>query len=372
PLEENASTHTDISGVHSSLEDQRDVRDWTHPIFVPFSCGFDYRYWDPRFPYPGYVFQKHGAEAVAEETRSSQAYGGRLVQEVLESLRDIMVGSTVTKSDRESARFEILAGFAAIARPLEAVPEAVRDATRELLSFGLLEEAAGSGPAPEFRGVAKWPLPAGRWTSTRADAKKRMKAVKAWGTTMLAGLAVAPALVGGSGAPGPVSAGKRDSWSVDCSKQVSARVLAEGAKLREALLRFRSEHSWKRPGQALEAHDFPEMVWARPMLEDEGCDIDELPRRSEASTDDWCVQVHFLRGRVTAMQVFARGKDPGARFEDVMDDSFARKRARSPSPPAAAKRVHFDPAVAAGGGSTALALMPGRRDDLAQRRGCAP
>eukprot|EP00854_Cymbomonas_tetramitiformis_P004042 gene4042-biopygen3986 len=72
PLEENASTHTDISGVHSSLEDQRDVRDWTHPIFVPFSCGFDYRYWDPRFP----------AEAVAEETRSSQAYGGRLVQEV--------------------------------------------------------------------------------------------------------------------------------------------------------------------------------------------------------------------------------------------------------------------------------------------------
>ncbi|KAK3243572.1 hypothetical protein CYMTET_46781 [Cymbomonas tetramitiformis] len=259
-----------------------------------------------------------------------------------------------------------------------------------------------------------------------------MQAVKAWGTTMRAGLAATSAPAGGSGAPGPVGAGgalaegsgapgpakaggplgtatlthaqlmklmdatvakaaggaagahaggssvsglesqykaaveksqgKRDGWSVDRSKQVRANVLAEGAKQQEALLRFRSEHLWK----ALEAHDFPEMVWARPMLEDEGCDIGELPTGSEASTEDWCVLAHLLRGRVTAMQVFARGKDPGATFEDVMDDSFARKRARSPSPPAAAKRVHFDPAVAAGGGGAALALTPGRRDDLAQ------
>ncbi|KAK3279163.1 hypothetical protein CYMTET_12939 [Cymbomonas tetramitiformis] len=130
------------------------------------------------------------------------------------------------------------------------------------------------------------------------------------------------------------------------SLEVRANVLAEGAKLRETLLRFRSEHSWKRPGQALEAHDFPEMVWARPMLEDEGCDIDELPMGFEASTEDWCVLAHLLRERVTAMQVFARSKDPGAAFEDVMDDSLARKRARSP--PAAAKRAHFDPEVAAG------------------------
>ncbi|KAK3269698.1 hypothetical protein CYMTET_21866 [Cymbomonas tetramitiformis] len=121
-----------------------------------------------------------------------------------------------------------------------------------------------------------------------------------------------------------------------------------------------------RGSKALEDHDFPEMVWARPMLEDEGCDIDELPAGSEASTDDWCVLVHLLRERVTVMQVFARGKDPGTTFEDVMDDSFARKQARSPSPPAAAKRVYLDPAVAIGGGSAALALTPGRRDDLAQ------
>ncbi|KAK3277017.1 hypothetical protein CYMTET_14950 [Cymbomonas tetramitiformis] len=91
-----------------------------------------------------------------------------------------------------------------------------------------------------------------------------MKFVKAWGTTtMLAGLAAAPAPAGGSGALGLVvsggapggaagaegqyrkalaaSQGKRDGWSVDRHKQVRANVSAEGAKLRAAGLRTVTE-----------------------------------------------------------------------------------------------------------------------------------
>ncbi|KAK3256088.1 hypothetical protein CYMTET_34758 [Cymbomonas tetramitiformis] len=327
------------------------------------------------------------------------------VRQVLESLRDLVVGSNVLKTDWEAARFDVLAGFAAIAGPLRTVPHEVLEATRELTEISLLEEGAGAGPSPTFAVVSEWVL-RGNWTSARAIAKKRMKAVKAWGTTMLAALPASPAPAGGAGALGlgvgrgapggsaggptgtvilthaelmalldqavakaaaaaggalsapagragasgvegqyrralAASQGKRDGWSVDRHKQVRAGVLAEGAKLREPLLRFRSEHPWKRPGTALEAHSFPELTWARPMLEEEACDIDELPAGEEASLEDW----DDFRGRV--------------------GDTFARKRQRSPSPPAMAKRAQVDPGVSAGVGSPGVALTPGRRGELA-------
>ncbi|KAK3234811.1 hypothetical protein CYMTET_54946 [Cymbomonas tetramitiformis] len=358
-----------------------------------------------------------------------ESWGTQDVRQVLESLRDLVVGPTVSKAEWESVRFEVLACFAAIAEPLQAVPQEVLPATRELATLGLLEEGAGFGPLPVFAVASEWPL-RGTWTSARALAKKRMKFVKAWGTTMLAGLAAAPAPAGGSGALGLVgsrgapggaaggpagtftlthaqlmelldaavakataaaggapgasaggasasgaegqyrkalaaSQGKRDSWSVDRHKQVRANVLAEGAKPRDSLLRFRSEHSWKRPRTALEAHAFPELAWARPILDEEGCDIDELPAGEEASLEDWCVLVHLLRVWVTAMQDFVKSKEPGVVFEDVLDDSFARKRQRSPSPPAADKRLHVDPGNPAGAGSTGVMLTPGRRGELA-------
>ncbi|KAK3267786.1 hypothetical protein CYMTET_23679 [Cymbomonas tetramitiformis] len=156
------------------------------------------------------------------------------VRQVLESLRDLVVGPTVSKAEWESVRFEILACFAAITEPLKAVPQEVLAATRELVMLGLLEEGAGS------------------------DHSRALAA----------------------------SQGKRDGWSVERHKQVRASVLAEGAKLRDALLRFRSEHSWKRRGMALEAHAFPELTWSRPILDEEGCDIDELPAGEEASLED--------------------------------------------------------------------------------------
>ncbi|KAK3274585.1 hypothetical protein CYMTET_17239 [Cymbomonas tetramitiformis] len=81
------------------------------------------------------------------------------------------------------------------------------EATRELVKIKLLEEGAGSGPSPVFAGTSEWPLEGNTWTSSRVDAKKRLKAVKAWGTTMLAGLAAAPALTGGSGALGQIASG---------------------------------------------------------------------------------------------------------------------------------------------------------------------
>ncbi|KAK3239749.1 hypothetical protein CYMTET_50348 [Cymbomonas tetramitiformis] len=316
------------------------------------------------------------------------------VRLVLESLRDLVVGKTVSKVEWESVRFEILACFVAIAEPLKTVPQEVLTATRELVMLELLEEGAGSGPFPLFAGASECPL-RGTWTSARAVAKKRLKGTVTLTHAQLMELldaAVAKAAAAAGGAPGApagganasgaegqfrkalvASQGKRDGWSVERNKQVRASVLAEGAELREAMLRFRSEHAWKRPGTALEAHDFPELTWSRPMLEDEGCDIDELPAGEEASLEDWCVLVNLLRERVAAMQEFVRGKEPGATFEDGMDDSFARKRHRSPSPPAAAKRPHVDPAdpTGAGGARGWRSHLVGVASRQQQQWGCA-
>ncbi|KAK3251190.1 hypothetical protein CYMTET_39460 [Cymbomonas tetramitiformis] len=66
------------------------------------------------------------------------------VRQVLESLRDLVVGSNVPKADWEAAKFDVLAGFAAIAEPLRAVPHEVLEATRELTKISLLEEGAAA------------------------------------------------------------------------------------------------------------------------------------------------------------------------------------------------------------------------------------
>ncbi|KAK3237340.1 hypothetical protein CYMTET_46030 [Cymbomonas tetramitiformis] len=85
------------------------------------------------------------------------------------------------------------------------------------------------------------------------------------------------------------SQGKWESWSVKRCAQVGASLLVEAAKLREVLTAHPGEHAWKRPGRALEATEFPELCWAKPELESEKCDIDELPGSAAASGDDWCV-----------------------------------------------------------------------------------
>ncbi len=59
PTEEEVGTQTDIAGVRAPLEDRVDRRDWSHPVFVPCRCRFDCPYWDPRYPYDGYIFRKH-------------------------------------------------------------------------------------------------------------------------------------------------------------------------------------------------------------------------------------------------------------------------------------------------------------------------
>ncbi|KAK3263920.1 hypothetical protein CYMTET_27307, partial [Cymbomonas tetramitiformis] len=242
--------------------------------------------------------------------------------------------------------------FAAIAGPLRTVPHEVLEATRELTEISLLEEGAGASPNPTFAVVSEWVL-RGNWTSARAIAKKRMKAVKAWGgptgTVILTHAelmklldeAVAKATAAAGGALSTPAGGAGTSG-------------VEG-QYRRALA----------ASQALEAHSFPELTWARPMLEEEACDIDELPAGEEASLEDWCVLVHLLRVRVTEMQEFVRGKEPGAVFEDILDDTFARKRPRSPSPPAVGKRMHVDPGVPTGAGSPGVALTSGRRGELA-------
>ena len=57
--EKDAGTQTDIAGVYGPLVDSTDRRNWDHPVFVPCSCRFDCPYWDPRFPYEGYIFRNH-------------------------------------------------------------------------------------------------------------------------------------------------------------------------------------------------------------------------------------------------------------------------------------------------------------------------
>ncbi|KAK3243571.1 hypothetical protein CYMTET_46780 [Cymbomonas tetramitiformis] len=157
PLEENAGTQTDISEAHGGRL-VREVRGGVRGGLKdgdldPDSTGDSYTF----FLYVLALVTEHGAFDDKGPAVGCLGRAGRPSR-----LGVTAVGSTVTKSDWESARFEILAGFAAIVRSLEAVPETVREATRELVRLGLLEEAAGSGPAPEFQDAAEWPLPAGR------------------------------------------------------------------------------------------------------------------------------------------------------------------------------------------------------------------
>ncbi|KAK3259252.1 hypothetical protein CYMTET_31739, partial [Cymbomonas tetramitiformis] len=191
--------------------------------------------------------------------------------------------------------------------PLQAVPQEVLTATRELATLGLLEEGAGSGPLPVFTVASGWLL-RGTWSAARAVAKKRMKAVKAWGTTMLAGLAAAPAPAGGLGALGLVVSGGAPGGTA------GGPAGAEG-QYRKALA------------------------------------------ASQGKRDGWSVDRH--------KQDFVKGKELGMVFEDVLDDSFARKRQRSPSPPAEGKRPYVDPGILAGAGSPGVVLTPGRRGELA-------
>ncbi|KAK3263877.1 hypothetical protein CYMTET_27350 [Cymbomonas tetramitiformis] len=272
------------------------------------------------------------------------------VRSVLESPRDLQVGPSVPRKEWESAQFEVLGGISALAAPLAGVPEEAVEQTRTLVEISLLVEGASAGATVAFTGATTWDLPRGSWSAVRPGAKR----------------------TSGQGATSPMEArfkavldrsqGKREAWDLGKCARVRAAVLAEGAALRMSLVLHASEHEWKRPARALEAVDFPEMKWAIPALEDEDCDIDELPGSASASLDQWYVLVQLLRERVRDMQVFVRGKEPSASFTDVMDERFGGKRARSPSPPRAAERP-VAPAPAGAGGPQPLTEE--RREALA-------
>ncbi|KAK3251216.1 hypothetical protein CYMTET_39439 [Cymbomonas tetramitiformis] len=252
------------------------------------------------------------------------------VRSVLESLRDLQVSAPVRRRDWESAQFEVLGGISALAAPLAGVPEEAVDQTRALVEIGLLVEGASAGAAVAFTGSSD--------QGVGSPMEARFKAVL------------------------DRSQGKREAWDLGRCARVRAAVLTEGAALRISLVLHAAEHEWKRPARALEAVDFPEMRWAIPALEDEDCNIDELPGSAAASLDQWYVLVQLLRERVRDMQVFVRGKEPSAAFTDVMDNRFGRKRARSPSPPGTARRPTA-PAPAGAGGSQPLTEE--RREALA-------
>ncbi|KAK3270607.1 hypothetical protein CYMTET_20998 [Cymbomonas tetramitiformis] len=127
------------------------------------------------------------------------------------------------------------------------------------------------------------------------------------------------------------SQGRREGWSRERAMEAVSALVAEGARLRSILVANIAGHSGKRPWRALEAEEFEAMVWARPGLKAHGCGLDELPPAEEATAEDWWVLVQLSRERLSEMQRFCRGKGQGT-YPDVVDDSFFRKQARSPSP----------------------------------------
>ncbi|KAK3276943.1 hypothetical protein CYMTET_15020 [Cymbomonas tetramitiformis] len=242
----------------------------------------------------------------------------------------------------------------------QGVPEAVVERARELVEAALLQQGASSGSAVAFAGATTWDLPKGSWATIRPEAKRRIKRVKRWGEFMLGAIpAVLPAESSQGSSGGSVTLSS--AQLAELMKQaVAAALVAQsgGAGPREARRGFASRV--EAPGA--EAREFPEMRWAVPALEDEDCDIDELPGTHAATLDHLYALVQLLREWVRDMQDFVGKKEPSATFVDVMEDSFAGKRARDPSPPSPAKRAAPDPA---GGGPPPLTER--RRAELAQQ-----
>ncbi|KAK3253664.1 hypothetical protein CYMTET_37094 [Cymbomonas tetramitiformis] len=150
----------------------------------------------------------------------------------------------------------------------------------------------------------------------------------------------APAPGAGGAASGPegeyrdalsVAQGRREGWTRDRSLEHFGRLVGEAAKLRSLLVLNLSEHKWKRPGRALEAEEFGPLLWSKPGLQTHGCGLEELPPTEEATLEDWWVLVQLARERLSQMYSFCRCKGGGP-YPDVLDDSFFRKRPRSPSP----------------------------------------
>eukprot|EP00854_Cymbomonas_tetramitiformis_P000782 gene782-biopygen662 len=271
------------------------------------------------------------------------AWDTSYVRQVLESLQDLPLGAS-------------------------GVPEAVVERARELVEAALLQQGASSGSAVAFAGATTWDLPKGSWATIRPEAKRRIKRVKRWGEFMLGAIpAVLPAESSQGSSGGSVTLSS--AQLAELMKQaVAAALVAQsgGAGPREASARLRQQRCSSKQQRSQEkcvrAREFPEMRWAVPALEDEDCDIDELPGTHAATLDHLYALVQLLREWVRDMQDFVGKKEPSATFVDVMEDSFAGKRARDPSPPSPAKRAAPDPA---GGGPPPLTER--RRAELAQQ-----
>ncbi|KAK3255633.1 hypothetical protein CYMTET_35197 [Cymbomonas tetramitiformis] len=313
-------------------------------------------------------------------------------------------------ADWQGASFDALAGMVALAQQLQHVPQDRLLETRELVESGLLVERAGVAGHPTFEAAGEWKLAKSWSRGGKAEATMRLRFLHKWAQEMLDGPAVgvggapplteervqqllsasvakavqdalaaqltavptpgggmvlstasqrvsfAPGTAGGllSGPEGQYRAAlaalqaRREGWSRERPMDAVCTLVAEGARLRPVLVACTAEHDFKAPGRALEAEEFEALVWARPGLLVHGGGLDELPPAEEATVEDWHVYVQLALERVTEMQRVARGKGEEP-YEDVMSDSFFRKRPRSNSP---------DPGGAAAAATALLAGAP--------------
>ncbi|KAK3237825.1 hypothetical protein CYMTET_52127 [Cymbomonas tetramitiformis] len=197
-------------------------------------------------------------------------------------------GSFDYDEEWESAQYEILGEIMTLEGPLQGVPEAAVERTHDLVEASLLQQGASSESALAFAGATAWDLPGESWAAIRPEAKRRIKLVKRWGEIMLGAIpAVLPA--GSSQGSSGGSVTLSSAQLAELMKQaVTAALFAQSGWLGPSGDGgAASPAEWKRPARALEAGEFPEMRWAVPALEDEDCDIDELPGAHAATLHHW-------------------------------------------------------------------------------------
>ncbi|KAK3282063.1 hypothetical protein CYMTET_10191 [Cymbomonas tetramitiformis] len=166
-----------------------------------------------------------------------------------------------------------------------------------------------------------------------------MKSVKAWGTAMLAELAAAPAPAGGSGALGLVGGGGASGGAAGGPAGTFTLTHAQLMELLDAAVAKATAAAGGAPGASAGGASASEGQYHTALAASQG-------KRDDCDAG------------------FVKNKEPGAVFEDVLDDSFARKRQRSPSPPATDKRPHVGLGSLASAGSPGVVLTPGRRGEL--------
>ncbi|KAK3279639.1 hypothetical protein CYMTET_12501 [Cymbomonas tetramitiformis] len=194
--------------------------------------------------------------------------------------------------------------------------ECLRIDTRELVGIALLVEKAGAAGEPVFAAAGEWPVP-GSWScGGKMEATTRLRTLRGWARKMLDGPSPAPS--GLSGTSGPSGHLTREAVQDMLNSTVTAAVVSALAQVASA-----GGGPGERPG-GRRGRAGAICKWggsgARGGIQ--GC---PLGIAGQARRVDPRSVIRVFQ------QAGGRSKGSGP-YPDVLDDSFFRKRPRSPSP----------------------------------------